>query len=333
MKTLFVELFSGSGTVAKYAARVGFDEIITVDIDPQTCPTMVLDLLVETHRAQLIEKIQRLKHDGHRVAVHMSPPCQEFSPLQRIHKNKAGSAARRFDALMLVESGLAIADKVAECWTLENPGRGDLFATNTSSPSGSKLAELRERLHEHHVILDYCRYGGPMQKRTGIAFSDADLKLVFGDGKLCAGGECDSMFVDRVRGKGRVHMSIENISDYDERSSVPDQLALKLASSMMEFLHEQEVNKLVDFRKLREDEYEFKTKDGRWLSIPVNEAIFRPWDLPTSLEKLKDVQLDADQYAIVRVIKAPRKANRVIVTWRDFEPSEHDLNQYKDWLE
>lgn len=71
MKPIFVELFSGSGTVSKVARACGF-ETVTVDIEPRYKPDICIDIL-NLRRSQLPRSV---------AIVWASPPCTAFSLLQ-----------------------------------------------------------------------------------------------------------------------------------------------------------------------------------------------------------------------------------------------------------
>jgi len=70
-RPIFVELFSGSGTIAAAARRVGFRSV-TIDIDPRTKPDICLDI-TNLRRSILPKNV---------AVVWASPPCTKFSLLQ-----------------------------------------------------------------------------------------------------------------------------------------------------------------------------------------------------------------------------------------------------------
>jgi site-specific DNA-cytosine methylase len=70
-KPVFVELFSGSGTVAAAARRAGF-ETVTIDIEPKFKPDICIDIL----------NLRRSLLPGHVDVIWASVPCTAFSLLQ-----------------------------------------------------------------------------------------------------------------------------------------------------------------------------------------------------------------------------------------------------------
>ena len=78
MKPKLLDLFCGAGGASMGYSRAGF-EVVGVDIKPQ--PNYPFEFI----QADAIEYLDNCyKFD----VIHASPPCQKFSGMQHIHKNK-----------------------------------------------------------------------------------------------------------------------------------------------------------------------------------------------------------------------------------------------------
>jgi hypothetical protein len=65
-----LDLFSGSGSVAKRLTELGY-EVVTLDINPRCRPTIVVDILRWQYRKKF--------HPGYFDLVVASPPCEMYS--------------------------------------------------------------------------------------------------------------------------------------------------------------------------------------------------------------------------------------------------------------
>lgn len=161
--------------------RAGFD-VVGVDIKPQPhypFPFILGDALDILHRMILGEKF--LASDGHWygladfVAIHASPPCQGYSEMLKIHKNKGEHPdliAQTRDELL----------RTGKPWIIENvpgaPLRVDLMLCGTMF--GLKI--IRHRHFETNpviaVLLPPCNHAGVYDPwhgdgRTADKFRDA----------------------------------------------------------------------------------------------------------------------------------------------------------------
>jgi site-specific DNA-cytosine methylase len=167
MRTL--ELFSGTQSFSKAAARVGH-ETVTVDLLPLFKPTIVADIL---------EWDYKIYPPGHFDIVWASPPCTEYS------KAKTKGVRNLELADKLVRRAFEIIDYfAAPVWFLENVGTGLLV---------QRMESIRPNLSKYFV--DYCAYGKPYRKRT-VIWSNITLTL-----NLCGGaGVCPQMICRKHRG-------------------------------------------------------------------------------------------------------------------------------------
>ena len=194
---LFLEVFSGSATLARAAQRLGFTAV-AVDNCPRRpqVPTVRLDLASDMGRDALF----RLLHDKKPAAVHLGPPCGTSSrarerplpaklralglrdprplrsadfPLGLPHIDPASddglrlaAANRLYDLVFHVLLWCAEHDCV---FTLENPTNSwfwSVLALKVRMHASPKVRRWFSDLHE--IIFDACEHGGARPKSTKL---------------------------------------------------------------------------------------------------------------------------------------------------------------------
>lgn len=215
-KLVFVDLFSGTGSMASQARIHGITNVITVDIKHENNPTFACDIMDINDDHEFCVMMDDYIKNGMIIIMHASPPCNEFSRM-----NTTG--IRDLDsALALVKKAVALMNKYSHIWCLENPATGLLWTL----PYANDHLSFRTNV-------DYCAYGGIMKKATTFAFS-SQLLLDGFQGKTCPGNkECDACFVDRETGN-LAHADWEKI-DYAQRISIPPLLCRAIVGRMVSF--------------------------------------------------------------------------------------------------
>jgi DNA (cytosine-5)-methyltransferase 1 len=181
-----LDLFCGAGGAAMGYSRVGFTEIVGVDIEPQ--PRYPFDFV----RGDALEYLAA--HGREFDAVHASPPCQAYSVLAFFHPGRTWP-----DLIPATRAALEIAGVP---WVIENvegaplmrgPGlfnRHGIRLCGTAFGLGVDAGELRRhRLFESNVPLfgPPCRHrrrtvgvyghGGMVGKHRMLCRRDAALAL------------------------------------------------------------------------------------------------------------------------------------------------------------
>ncbi len=145
MKVL--ELFSGTHSIGK--ACDPLDEIVSLDIIGD--PTIKMDILQWDYKVY---------PTGYFDYIHASPPCTEYSQVKAVTLEKRNFALA--DSFVL--KALEIIDYFKpNVWTLENPQTGHL--KNRSFMWSLPFTDV-----------DYCKYGGPVRKRTRM-WNNFNLQL------------------------------------------------------------------------------------------------------------------------------------------------------------
>tara|TARA_R100000951_G_scaffold56022_1_gene47075 strand:- start:3247 stop:3957 length:711 start_codon:yes stop_codon:yes gene_type:complete len=227
-----LELFSGTGSVGKVCKKLGYDEIISVDL-----------ILPATHTKTDIMTFDYKQYDkDYFDIVWASPPCTAYSNLQNSwigRKKKDGSIftkekieTMRNEADLLVAKTLEIIKYFnPDKWFMENPGTGNL-----------KKRDVVKDLPFYDV--DYCMYSDwGYKKHTRIWTNVTYFKPKRCDGK----GTCGNMIggihkknIGSKETKKRLQEKNINIDDLDfdkidlkpttlhQRYRVPEQLIFDL---------------------------------------------------------------------------------------------------------
>ena len=173
-----LDLFSGTGSVAKALQEKGF-EVVTVDFNPRNKPSITVDIAVW----QYWKVFQPQYFD----VIACCPPCTEFSRAMTSRPRDFARADR------MVKTSLEIIDYLQpDFWFLENPRHG----------------ELRDREYMRdipYIDVDYCQFSDwGYQKPTRIWGSPMLKKL---ESKLCDGWCPNMEWMQSVMGPKRVHRS------------------------------------------------------------------------------------------------------------------------------
>ena len=136
-----LELFSGTGSVGRQFAALGYD-VVAVDLDRKANPTHLADILTWDYKQY---------PPGHFDHVHASPPCTEYS----IAKTCGVRDFAKADSI--VERTLAILVYFdPPCWSIENPY------------VGLRSRPCMELMNPYLRVISYCKYGMPYRKHTCI---------------------------------------------------------------------------------------------------------------------------------------------------------------------
>lgn len=305
-KSVLFDWFAGTGSVS--AAAHGYDRVYSLDWDPDTEPDFVVDILDETEMQPVLTLMRRLRKKGDRIAFHGSPPCEVFSCLATAACVRTAAEIER--AVDVVEAFLDVADKYAHAWCLENPATGSLW----------EQERVKERL-THRVTLDYCAYGGLMRKRTGIAFGSPELLQLFGPPRLCA-PDCPARIKDVLTGTRR-HANISNMR-YQDRIRIPQQLAWKLAHTLLEHLQQLPPQPASKPRIARWKAAADKTSalvrfegSSVYVEMSVSDALYSRW---ASVDQVRAFSTHFNEFAFDRILK--RDGDMVLIKWRDFPKPE-----------
>lgn len=142
MKLNILDLFSGSGGwINAWIKTQSFDiSIDSIDIDNKF------------PHVNLCMDIRDFKPTKKYQIVYASPPCQKFSQMRRINKNKI-SKEELEESIELSNLAFQYAHKAELCYIIENPYTGTFKNYHKD---------------EKYQIVDYSMYGYPMRKRTAI---------------------------------------------------------------------------------------------------------------------------------------------------------------------
>lgn len=202
------ELFSGTGTLTRLAgARFGGHPLVkstlAVDVSARAAPDLIADLHTDAGLARVELRMKACVEQGLAVVVHMSPPCQQYSRCNTIGVRNLEVANAR------VQRVLRLVKKYAVAWTVENPG--------TDHPASLWRQGLPEL--SCWKTVDYCAFGYPLKKSTGIAFSSQRMHRGFGD-FLCRGDACP-LSIRVPHRKRKRHIGHFGDMNREERSAMP----------------------------------------------------------------------------------------------------------------
>ena len=142
-----LDLFTGTGSVARVARQVGY-EVTTLDIDPRAKPDICADILTFDYTTL-----------GHFDVIFASPPCNTFSHARKSNIGRNGYTAESI-ARDISDIGLPILRRTQELidylkptyFFIENPYTG----------------EMKKYIEEKPYVFDYCMFGFDYRKRTGF---------------------------------------------------------------------------------------------------------------------------------------------------------------------
>lgn len=323
-RTVLVDICSGSGSVANGAYWAGFDLIITVDNDPKQGATDCISILDKGAMHALGLRVEALRRKGYRVAVHASPPCQQFSILgnvSRSQKTDLVNAANLAEAIAMVNAVMDFAKKHADVWTLENPGTGSLWTLYASM--------IRHDI-SRQVRLDICRYGSLMKKNMIIAFSSDAAKERFGEPLECLKEKCLSMHSNPKTGfVTRVHVPVNELP-LAQRIAFPEQLSVNLMSAVLDTLRTFVpvvvsvsvpviIREIIAHRDIEDGEVSVRfTGDAKqlWHRIDFVDALEHDW---LCEESRKTFCHDSGLYVVEKIVD--RREGHVFIKWQGYSES------------
>ncbi len=135
MKPRLLDLFCGAGGAATGYSRAGFD-VVGVDIKPQ--PRYPFEFVQDDALALL--STYPWWDEPPFDAIHASPPCQAFSPLQRLHKER--------EYPRLIEPTRELLEATGLPYVIENVPGAPLFHPFKLCGSSFGLDVRRHRLFE-----------------------------------------------------------------------------------------------------------------------------------------------------------------------------------------
>ena len=206
-----LDLFTGTGSVARVAEELGFD-VITLDMNPKCKPDICADILDFD--------CERIFVPGEFDIVWASPPCYTFSTARRSNiGRKVRGELMTAETLQrdMEEIGVPILRKCQEIieflepkiWFLENPYTGGMKNYIDWAPS----------------VYDYCMYGFDYRKRTAI-WSNANLP-----GKMCDRSHLvDGRHKCTAIGTSKTQQGQGGGSSKNERYAIPKGLVVELLS-------------------------------------------------------------------------------------------------------
>jgi len=161
-----LELFSGTKSFSKVIPNM-----TSVDIDKKSKPDICIDIM------DLDYKTLWKPHEF--CYIHASPPCTDYSCINRSHPNKVLNIEKSND---IVKRTIEIIEYLEPVyWTIENPQTGTL-----------KDQPFMKDLDLPYFDIDYCRFGYDYRKRTRF-WSNMEYPTT-----SCLGsGKCEGMIGKR----------------------------------------------------------------------------------------------------------------------------------------
>lgn len=200
-----LELFSGSGTIAKAFRERGY-EVITIDNEKKFNPDIVMDIL--NINSEILRNIGKID------IIWASPPCTSFS-VASISSNWTGGFRAYIPKTEKARLGIKLVDKTNEIifnikpkyWFIENP-RGVLRKLNI--------------INGKRNTLTYCQYGDNRMKPTDI-WTNCETWI---PKNMCKNG--DKCHVSAPRGSSTGTQGLKNAY---ERGIIPIELAREIVLS------------------------------------------------------------------------------------------------------
>ena len=196
-----LELFSGTKSVSS-AVGNQFDEIISVDIDAKSNPTICTDILQWDYKVYPV---------GHFDCIWASPPCCSFSKLQYSHKTIPQVLAN------IEKNGLPILRRAEEIIAYFQPARYYIENPETGL--------MKNYLDKPFYDVDYCRYSNWGYKKPTRIWTNVTNFSPLRCGYCCVNGYYHD-------GRYRHNSSVCN-SSLNQRYKIPEKLIQELFNAQV----------------------------------------------------------------------------------------------------
>jgi hypothetical protein len=254
-KQVVVEVCCGTKSVSKIAKAQGH-VVVTVDIDPECIPKnpnarsdhFMVDLLGGsvpgevglggTTMTALKARLASYLASGCVILMHGSPPCDQVSVMNTTGSKSPAFPAKLARSLRIFHAFVELANRFAVAWTLENPATGHLWhpqwLRQHLSSADRGLADVP--CLTNMKVVDYCQYGWPMKKTTGLAMSSHAMKDAF-VARRCPGVATCDMCID-AHGQRKHAVSMVNLRGYYDCSTkharypIPPALVVHMLESL-----------------------------------------------------------------------------------------------------
>jgi hypothetical protein len=193
----------------------GHCPVETVDIDPESDPTICMNILNWTSEDS--SKLTK-KYAGRRPILCASPPCEEYSQAKTVGERDLATADQNVDKIR------EIAEQLDPVFIMvENPDTGLL-------PGRPVIAFM-----PHRYVVDYCQYGMLYTKPTSI-WTSHPLPS-FEPRKCPHDKQCQGCMYDTSSGRWR-HVDRVNLNRLEDKIRVPSQLIVCIVRAAMDHIVE-----------------------------------------------------------------------------------------------
>ncbi len=221
-KKTFIDLFSGAGGFSKGFENAGFENIFSIDVEPNFCGTYKANfsnhLLIQKNISELKEsEIKELIKNKEVDVVVGGPPCQGFSMAGNIGRTFAEDARNQ----LFKEFVRVVAIVKPQCFIMENVAR--LYTHN----NGKTKEEIINHFNKigYHVdckILNFADYGvAQVRKRVLFIGHKKSKKIIFPE-KTVSKYKSISSEIEK-------YPALES----GQKSNIPNHVAMKHSSQML----------------------------------------------------------------------------------------------------